>query len=61
MYEAYYKQVSVQYNQPFFAIDSMISFQIDPNGIGRIEAMQAANFLKKSGLSVVVLSRVCGH
>lgn len=37
---------------------SPVSVQIDPNDVGRIEAMQAANFLKKSGLSVVVLSRV---
>uniref|UniRef100_A0A0A1WYN6 Epidermal growth factor receptor substrate 15-like 1 n=1 Tax=Zeugodacus cucurbitae TaxID=28588 RepID=A0A0A1WYN6_ZEUCU len=32
--------------------------QIDPKGSGAIEAMTAAKFLKKSGLSDVVLSRV---
>uniref|UniRef100_W8BP36 Epidermal growth factor receptor substrate 15-like 1 n=1 Tax=Ceratitis capitata TaxID=7213 RepID=W8BP36_CERCA len=32
--------------------------QIDPKGAGAIEAMTAAKFLKKSGLSDVVLSRV---
>lgn len=32
--------------------------QIDPKGAGCIEAMTAAKFLKKSGLSDVVLSRV---
>lgn len=34
------------------------SIQADPKDAGRIEAMEAAKFLKKSGLSVVVLSRV---
>ncbi|KRG04169.1 uncharacterized protein Dmoj_GI19514, isoform C [Drosophila mojavensis] len=32
--------------------------QIDPKGTGAIEAMTAAKFLKKSGLSDVVLSRI---
>lgn len=32
--------------------------QIDPKGTGAIEALTAAKFLKKSGLSDVVLSRV---
>ncbi|XP_031620846.1 epidermal growth factor receptor substrate 15-like 1 isoform X2 [Contarinia nasturtii] len=32
--------------------------QIDPNGTGTIEAVAAAKFLKKSGLSDVVLSRI---
>lgn len=32
--------------------------QIDPKNVGTIEAMVAAKFLKKSGLSDVVLSRV---
>lgn len=32
---------------------------LDPKGLGTIEAMVAAKFLKKSGLSDVVLSRVC--
>lgn len=32
--------------------------QIDPKGTGNIAAMTAAKFLKKSGLSDVVLSRV---
>lgn len=32
--------------------------QIDPKGTGEIEAMTAAKFLKKSGLSDVVLSRI---
>ncbi|XP_025996403.1 epidermal growth factor receptor substrate 15-like 1 isoform X2 [Solenopsis invicta] len=32
--------------------------QIDPNGYGRIEAMDAARFLKKSQLSDVILSRI---
>lgn len=35
--------------------------QIDPKGAGSIEAMTAAKFLKKSGLSDVVLSRVSFH
>jgi epidermal growth factor receptor substrate 15 len=33
-------------------------FQIDPNGSGKIEAIVAAKFLKKSALSDVILSRV---
>lgn len=33
-------------------------FKVDPNGAGCIGAMEAARFLKKSGLSDVVLSRV---
>ncbi|XP_018400379.1 PREDICTED: epidermal growth factor receptor substrate 15-like 1 isoform X1 [Cyphomyrmex costatus] len=32
--------------------------QIDPNGYGRIEAMDAARFLKKSQLSDVILSKI---
>lgn len=32
--------------------------QLDPKGVGTIEAVVAAKFLKKSGLSDVVLSRV---
>lgn len=36
----------------------MNSFQVDPNGHGIIGAMEAARFLKKSGLSDVVLSRI---
>lgn len=32
--------------------------QVDPKGTGAIEALAAAKFLKKSGLSDVVLSRV---
>lgn len=32
--------------------------QVDPKGVGTIEALAAATFLKKSGLSDVVLSRV---
>lgn len=32
--------------------------QIDPKNVGTIEAMTSAKFLKKSGLSDVVLSRV---
>lgn len=31
---------------------------MDPNGVGTIGAMEAARFLKRSGLSDVVLSRV---
>ena len=34
---------------------------VDPKGIGTIEAVAAAKFLKKSGLSDVVLSRVSGE
>lgn len=33
-------------------------FKVDSKGVGTIEAMTAARFLKKSGLSDVVLSRV---
>lgn len=32
--------------------------QVDPNGQGRIEAMDAARFLKKSQLSDVILSKI---
>lgn len=32
--------------------------KVDPNGYGTVGAMEAARFLKKSGLSDVVLSRV---
>ncbi|XP_036142017.1 epidermal growth factor receptor substrate 15-like 1 isoform X2 [Monomorium pharaonis] len=32
--------------------------QVDPNGYGRIEAMDAARFLKKSQLSDVILSKI---
>ncbi|XP_011704328.1 PREDICTED: epidermal growth factor receptor substrate 15-like 1 isoform X3 [Wasmannia auropunctata] len=32
--------------------------QIDPNGYGRVEAMDAARFLKKSQLSDVILSKI---
>lgn len=32
--------------------------QLDPKAVGTIEAVAAAKFLKKSGLSDVVLSRV---
>lgn len=58
VYEAYYKQVSVLDGIECRKCHSPVHFQIDPKDVGRIEAMQAANFLKKSGLSVVVLSRV---
>lgn len=36
----------------------MFVLKVDPNRIGTIGAMEAARFLKKSGLSDVVLSRV---
>lgn len=32
--------------------------QVDPNGQGKIEAMDAARFLKKSQLSDVILSKI---
>ncbi|XP_033224210.1 epidermal growth factor receptor substrate 15-like 1 isoform X2 [Belonocnema kinseyi] len=32
--------------------------QVDPNGLGRIEAMDAARFLKKSQLSDIILSKI---
>lgn len=36
----------------------MLCLQIDPNCQGKIEAIDAAKFLKKSSLSDVVLSRI---
>lgn len=36
----------------------LFCLQVDPNGVGTVGAMEAARFLKKSGLSDVVLSRV---
>lgn len=36
----------------------MTSFQVDPNGTGAIQALDAARFLKKSRLSDVVLSKI---
>lgn len=42
----------------FNAIYEAYYKQIDPKGAGQIEAMAAAKFLKKSGLSDVVLSRI---
>ncbi|XP_055921879.1 epidermal growth factor receptor substrate 15-like 1 isoform X2 [Eupeodes corollae] len=47
-------QVSGKHNAIFEAYYK----QIDPKGTGAIEAMTAAKFLKKSGLSDVVLSRI---
>lgn len=68
IYEAYYKQVKF-IKQPagqFLRYTSIWKFskfnffiiKIDPKGSGAIEAMTAAKFLKKSGLSDVVLSRI---
>lgn len=37
----------------------LILFQVDPTYKGRVGAMDAANFLKKSGISQVILSQVC--
>lgn len=42
----------------FSAIYDAYYKQIDPKGTGTIEAMAAAKFLKRSGLSDVVLSRI---
>ncbi|CAD7077525.1 unnamed protein product [Hermetia illucens] len=47
-------QVSGKHN----AIYEAYYKQMDPKGLGNIEAMDAAKFLKKSGLSDVVLSRI---
>lgn len=47
-----------QVSGKFSAIYDAYYNQIDPKGLGTIEAMVAAKFLKKSGLSDVVLSRV---
>lgn len=35
-----------------------LNFQLDPNNKGSVGAMEAAKFLKTSGLSDVVLSKV---
>lgn len=47
-------QVAGKYNPVYEAYYK----QVDPKGTGAIEALAAAKFLKKSGLSDVVLSRV---
>jgi hypothetical protein len=44
-----------QYSLIFF---KCIQFQADPKGSGSIGALDAANFLKKSGLKDTVLSQV---
>lgn len=49
---------SLQVSGKFSAIYDAYYKQIDPKGTGSIEAMLAAKFLKKSGLSDVVLSRI---
>lgn len=41
-----------------FCISGLYCSQVDPNGQGRIEAMDAARFLKKSQLSDVILSKI---
>lgn len=35
-----------------------VTLQVDPNGAGTIQALDAARFLKKSRLSDVVLSKI---
>lgn len=47
----------LQVSGKFNAIYEAYYKQLDPKGLGTIEAMVAAKFLKKSGLSDVVLSR----
>ena len=65
LYEAWYKYVSTELElrrvpRSIFILRQLnfVNYQVDPKNIGSIGALDAANFLKKSGLSSAVLGKV---
>lgn len=62
IYEAYYNQVCIAAVSPFVSYLCHRSYplvgQVDPNGTGLVQALDAARFLKKSKLSDVILSKI---
>jgi Cytoskeletal-regulatory complex EF hand len=60
VFDAYYKMVnSIEAAEECGELKIVIFFlQVDPKNLGTVEAFAAAKFLKKSGLSDVVLSRI---